>query len=193
MLGRHFQADCGDQCKYQVPSVVRSRSRALWTRLCAETTVPLLNAALIVCTSAPQCSRPCYPKDPHRPQTSQTELPMLSPHRCWRLELGDKWDVGRPWGPLGQMVQTPQPLSRDHLYQIHRGTLKPGDAVVTTNLATRREGRRAGQVDWKGDSDLWNPSLGLLSDAHRYSYCGPRDAEPWSVLAVVTLGDGPWT
>lgn len=71
LLGRGFQADCGEQCKYQVPtypSVSCSRSRALWTRLCAETTVPLMHEVLIVCTSAPQRSRLCYPKGPRRPQ-----------------------------------------------------------------------------------------------------------------------------
>lgn len=76
-----------------------------------------------------------------------------------------RWGRCASVGTLGTMVQSTQPLSRNHLYQIHRGMLSLGDAVVTTNLATRREGRRVAKSI--GRATATSGTLGLLTDAHR--------------------------
>lgn len=72
---------------------------------------------------------------------------------------GDAWDNG---------PDAPATLAGPPLYQIHSGILKPGDTVVTTNLATRGEGRPAAKSIGRATATSRRlEPLGLLTDAHR--------------------------
>lgn len=158
MLGRRFQADYGDQCEYQVPSVARSRSRALWKRLCAANHSAVIECgidSLYICSAMLETvTTPtilAVPKAPRRPALEALEARA---HRSGG-DGGTLGDRGDAWDNGPDALDAPATFAGPACIRSTRGTLKPWDTVVTTNLATRREGRRAGQVDWKGDSDLW--------------------------------------